>query len=111
MTFIIAFLLLIVPGFIGAAILRLISPATPSRIIVIGLIIDLLVFIINITGLYFIKDIFTVTELEVYFDCLSFIRKYALLSILISIILGIIGGIILRFLPYNTRTLNSTLSE
>ena len=99
MDFIIFFLVLIVPGLIGALIASLICPISPFRILLLALIIDLITFIIMITGLYFIKGIPTLTELAtVYFDCLSFLRRYALLSILISIILGVFKGIACRFI-------------
>lgn len=96
MEFLIMFLLLIVPGFIAALIFQLISQCKVS-VILKGLIFDLLIFVINIFGLYYFKGIHTVEKLAWYFNCLHFTMKYALLSILIAIILGILCGLIGRF--------------
>jgi|GEM_PF-825847 len=64
----------------------------------IALIFDLFIFIINITGLYYLKGVTTMEALKFEFTCLSFTRKYALLSILIAIILGILFGLIKKCL-------------
>lgn len=94
MDFIRFFLILIVPGIIAARVYNCIIPCKEKSIISTTLIFDLLIFLINITGLYFFKGICTFTELAYYFDCLSFTRKYALLSILIGIILAFIFGLV-----------------
>ncbi len=52
----------------------------------VALIIDLLTFVTMITGLFFFKGVTTLAALMVEFGCLSFIRRFILLSILISIL-------------------------
>jgi len=96
MDFIRFFLILIVPGIIATTVFSLVSCCKEHCNICNALIFDLLIFIINITGLYYCKCICTMTKLIWYFDCLSFTRKYALLSILIGIILGAIFGCIYK---------------
>lgn len=88
------FLILIVPGFIGALAFSICARFKTEINVKVALIIDLLVFIIMITGLYYFKGITTCTMLIFEFCCLSFTKKFALLSILIAIIIGCIGGCI-----------------
>ena len=90
------FLILIVPGFIGALAFSITARFRTEINIYVALIIDLFTFIIMITGLYFFHAVFTVDMLLTEFNCLSFTRNYALLSILIAIILGVIGGLTRR---------------
>jgi formate hydrogenlyase subunit 3/multisubunit Na+/H+ antiporter MnhD subunit len=89
MDFIRFFLILIVPGLIGALAFSIVDRLRTEIKAGVALIIDLLTFIVMITGLYFIKGITTFTMLLIEFDCLSFTRNYALLSILISILIGV----------------------
>lgn len=86
------FLVLILPGLIGALAFGLIAHCKSKCSIKVALVLDLLTFIIMITGLYFYKHICTTDKLLYEFACLSFTRKYALLSILISLVLGTIFG-------------------
>lgn len=105
MDFIALFLLLIVPGFIAALVSNIIYP-TSINVIFSGLIFDLLIFILMITGLYYFKGIATLTELSVYLDCMSFSRKYALLSTAIGILLGLIFGFVAKlffWIPFFRR--------
>lgn len=97
MEFIRFFMILIVPGFIGALLYSIISRLKEEIDIPTALIMSLFIFIINITGLYFIKGITTMSQLLFQFTCLSFTRRYALLSILIAIIMGVLFGFIRRF--------------
>lgn len=90
------FLILIVPGLIGALAFSITDRFSTQISVANALIIDLITYVIMITGLYFFKDIFTVADLIVYFDCLSFSRKYALLSTLIAIIVGVGLGFLRR---------------
>jgi hypothetical protein len=101
MELVIFFLIFIVPGIIAAVVYGLIACLNDEPRIATSLIFDLLIFIINITGLYYCEDILTLDELMVQFNCLSFTRKYALLSILVGIILAVIFGLIRRLLPAN----------
>ncbi|MDF2540700.1 MAG: putative rane protein [Herbinix sp.] len=96
MDFIRFFLILLVPGIIADRLFRLIGGTRASSNIFTSLIFDLVIFIINITGLYFFRGITTMAALIDSFTCLSFTRNYALLSILIAIILGSIAGAIHR---------------
>lgn len=90
------FLVLIVPGFIGALAFSIAARFRTEINFYVAMIIDLLTFIIMITGLYLFHGVVTVADLLFEFTCLSFTRNYALLSILIAIILGVIGGLIRR---------------
>lgn len=90
------FLVLIVPGIIGALAFSIAARLRTEINIYVALIIDLITFIIMITGLYYFKDVTTVSILLFEFTCLSFTRKFALLSTLIAIIVGVIGGLIRR---------------
>lgn len=94
MDFIIFFLILLVPGIIAAKVYAKVGCIQREPRISTVLIFDLLIFLINITGLYFFKCICTMSALLCSFDCLSFTRRYAILSILIGILLAIIGGAI-----------------
>lgn len=94
MEFIIYFLTLIVPGLIAAKVYECFLRCKNTNLIANTLIFSLLIFLINITGLYCIKDIYTVKALIASFDCLSFLRHYILLSILIGILLALLFGLI-----------------
>ncbi|WP_010251210.1 hypothetical protein [Acetivibrio cellulolyticus] len=94
---IILFLLLIVPGFISERLFYLISRCKEKSFVIVGLIFDLFIFIINITGLFCFKGIKTVDDLAEHFYWVHFDKLYGLLSILAAIILGVILGIIGRF--------------
>ncbi len=96
MDFIMFFLILIVPGLLGALAFSIAARLRTEIDIYTALIIDLVTFTIMITGLYFLKDICTVSELMVYFGCLSFIRRYILLSTAIAIVIGVIAGLVRR---------------
>lgn len=89
------FLLLISVGFVAERVYNMISKCDKNPFIT-AFIFDLAIFVIMITGLYYFKGILTVTELLVYFDCLSFVRKYALLATWIGIVLAIIWGFIMK---------------
>jgi hypothetical protein len=90
------FLVLIVPGLIGALAFSIAARFRTEINIYVALIIDLLTFIIMITGLYFFHGVTTAAQLIIQFNCLSFTRNYALLSIFIAIVLGVIGGLLRR---------------
>ena len=90
------FLILIVPGIISAIIFGFIARLRREPTIATILIFDLWIFIIMITGLYFFKGIVNFTTLFLFFDCLSFTRRYALLSIFIGIDIAVISGFIYR---------------
>lgn len=89
-------LALIVPGLIGALFFSIFARLTTEIDWRVALILDLFTFTTMITGLYFFKDIVNVESLLVYFNCLSFTRKYIILSTLISIAYGIIFGLLRR---------------
>ena len=86
------FLILIVPGMISAVIFGFIARLRQEPTIATTLIFDFWIFIIMITGLYFFKGIVNMPGLIASFECLSFTRRYALLSVFIGINLAIISG-------------------
>jgi hypothetical protein len=90
------FLVLIVPGFIGALAFSITARFRTEINIYVALIIDLFTFITMLTGLYFCKHVYTVSDLLVEFNCLHFTICYALLGIWISIVYGVILGFIRR---------------
>lgn len=105
MDFIRFFLIMLVPGIISSFVFYNVARIRRWPDINSTLIFDLLIFIVNITGLFFFKGIHTMTMLIASFDCLSFTRRYALLSILVGIILAVIFGIIARaFCRFRRRT-------
>lgn len=90
------FLILIVPGIIGAIAYSLAARLRTEVNIFVALIIDLFVFIIMITGLYYFQGVTTVDMLLFEFTCLSFTRIYAIISILLAILIGVIAGLVRR---------------
>lgn len=90
-------LLLFVPGIIAAKVYSFITNCNRDFNMLNSLAYDLIIHIINIIGLYYFRGMETVQELMTSLDCLSFSRKYALLSILIGLILAVITGLIRRF--------------
>lgn len=90
------FLVLIVPGLIGALFFSIFARLTSEIDWRVALILDLFTFTTMITGLYYLQDIVNVESLLVHFNCLSFTRKYILLSILINIFYGIVFGLLRR---------------
>ena len=92
------FLILIVPGIISAIIFGFIACLRREPTVATTLIFDLWTFIIMITGLYFFKGIVNMTSLIASFNCLSFTRRYALLSIFIGIFLAVTSGLIYRLI-------------
>ena len=90
------FLILLVPGLFGALAFSITARFRTEVNPYVALMINLGTFISMITGLYFCHGVYTVNILLFEFTCLSFTRKYALLSILIAIVIGIISGFIRR---------------
>lgn len=90
------FLILIVPGLIGSLAYYIAARWETKITWCTALILDLLTFTAMITGLYFFKHVLTSKELMTEFCCLSFTRNYILLSIWISILFGVIFGLLRR---------------
>lgn len=90
------FLVLIVPGLIGALFFSIFARLTTEIDWRVAFIFDLFTFTTMIIGLYYFQDILNVEDLLVHFNCLSFTRKYILLSIVINIFYGIIFGLLRR---------------
>ena len=90
------FLILLVPGLIGAIAFSIAARFRTEINPYTALIIDLLTFTAMITGLYFFRGIQTMADLLFYFNCLSFTRNYILLSIFISILIGTAAGLLRR---------------
>ncbi|MHB8131221.1 MAG: hypothetical protein ACYDEX_19745 [Mobilitalea sp.] len=97
------FLVLLIPGLIGALAFSIAAYFRTQMSLKVALILDMLVFIIMITGLYFWHGVTTVAILLFEFTCLSFTRNYALLSILMAIILGVGFGLLRRLFPWIRR--------
>jgi hypothetical protein len=98
MEFIRFFLVLLAPGLIGALAFSIAARFRTEIKITTALILDLLTFTTMITGLYYLKDVTTMEDLLYEFTCLSFTRKYILLSTAINVVYGVIFGIVRRFL-------------
>jgi len=90
------FLILIVPGMISAVIFGFIAHLRQEPRIGTTMIFALWIFIVMITGLYFFKGIVNMPGLIASLECLSFTRRYALLSIFIGIFLATMSGFIYR---------------
>lgn len=90
------FLLLIIPGFLGAAAYNIAAYWKTGIPVSVALVIDLLTYFTMITALFFIKDILTLQDLMVYFDCLHFSIIYTIIVILLSIAYGIVIGLLRR---------------
>jgi hypothetical protein len=101
------FLVLLVPGLIGAFVYNKAICVNARINIAMALILDLLAFTIMITGLYYFKGICTVKELLIEFGCLSFTRKYILLNILIVIILSILWYFICKLFKRKCAKFNN----
>ena len=93
------FLVLLGPGLIGALAFSIAARSRTEVNIFVALMLNLLTFTTMITGLYFLKDVYKMDDLVYEFTCLSFTRRYILLSTSINIGYGIFFGIIRRFLP------------
>lgn len=97
------FLVLLAPGLIGALIYSIAARFTTEIELPVVLILDLVTFTTMITGLYFLHDVLTFSDLTFEFTCLSFTRKYILLSTGINIFYGVVFGIIRRLLFFIPR--------
>lgn len=88
------FLVLLVPGMIGALAYGLSSRLKTEIDLKVSIILNLLTFTTMIIGLYYLKDVYTVESLEHEFTCLHFTTLYVLLSTGINIFYGVVlGGI------------------
>lgn len=90
------FLALILPGLIGALAFSIAARLTTEIDWRVALIFNLLTYTTMIIGLYYIEDIVTIDQLRFQFNCLSFTRKYILLSTAITIFYGVVFGFIRR---------------
>ncbi len=90
------FLILFVPGLIGAIAYSVAESFKSKCNICMALILDLLTFTTMIIGLCFFKHIDTVNCIINKFNGLSFIRTYILISIWINILYGVILGLLRR---------------
>lgn len=90
------FLALLVPGLLGALVFSIAARFTTEITTPVALLLDLFTFTIMITGLYFFQGVKTVADLVTEFGCLSFTRKYILLSLLINVVLGVLLGLLRR---------------
>ena len=90
------FLMFIVPGLIGALAFNIATRFRTEIQWTTAFIMSLLTFTTMITGLYFFHNVHTVTEFIKELNCLSFTRRYILLSSLITIIYGVVLGLLRR---------------
>lgn len=90
------FLILIVPGLIGALAYSIAECLKTKCDICVALILDLLTFTTMITGLFIFKHVYTFQDLLVEFNCLHFTRIYIFLSTFICIFYGVLFGLIRR---------------
>lgn len=105
MEFIRFFLILIVPGIMAARLYSILSGCKFTAVNAISntLVFDLIIFLINIFGLYLFKSIYSFVTLLAYFDCPHFTTLYTLLSIFIGLVLATISGLTKRFLFFWVR--------
>lgn len=89
---IILILLLIVPGFIATAVYEKVSRQKITHYFGSSIIFSFLIFTINIIGLFLFRSLYTVADFAYRLGWISFCWKYALLSIFIAAILGVIFG-------------------
>jgi hypothetical protein len=90
------FLILIGPGILGALAFSLAARFRTEIGMSVVFVLDMLTFIVMITGLYFLHGVTTMAIMLDEFTCLSFTRNYALLSILVSVALGAGFGLLRR---------------
>ncbi len=93
MQFIIMLLILFISGIFADRIFRLVAFCQKTSSIYTSLIFSLLIYLIDIWGLFIFKDITHFPMLVASFDCLQFTRRFILLSLLIGAILGGISGV------------------
>ena len=90
------FLALIVPSLIGALAFSIAARLRTQIQITTTLILALMTYVTMITGLYYFKDILNMQDFVTYLNCLSFSRKYILLSTGISVFYGVAFGLLRR---------------
>jgi hypothetical protein len=98
MEFIRFILVLLGPGVVAAGLYGYIARLREEPKITTTIAFSMMIYVIMITGLYYFKGIYTSSSLLVSFDCLSFTRKYALLSTFIGLILAVILGLIRKIM-------------
>ena len=96
MDFIRFILVLLVPGLIGAMAFSIAARFKTEINIYVAIILNLITFTVMITGLYYFQGVKTMADLTVEFGCLSFTRKYILLSTAINVGWGVILGLLRR---------------
>lgn len=94
------FLVFIAPSLLGALAYSVASRLRSEISWTTTLILALVTFTTMITGLYFLKDVTTVDAILREFSCLSFTRRYILLSTGISVFYGAIFGLIRRLFSW-----------
>lgn len=94
------FLLMIAPGIIGLYFYSILSRRRARYPFLFVLAISFLTYLVMITGLYFFKDIYTTSSLITSLDCLSFSRRYGIISTLVSIVISSIFALFARVIPF-----------
>lgn len=87
------FLIIFVPGLVATYISMFITRHDVKNILYTSFIYDMFIYLTMITGLYFFKGIYTMPALITSMNCLSFTRRYTILSIGIGIMLAICWSI------------------
>jgi dipeptide/tripeptide permease len=97
LTLVVIILILLGSGAFADRIYHLVSRCRERSRAATTLIFSLLIYLINIIGLWLFTTYHTQTALFAAFDCLKFTREYILLSLVVGLILGIIAGLFRRF--------------
>jgi hypothetical protein len=95
------FLVLLVPGIIGATVFSLAARGRIEINLIVALILDLLTFITMLIGLYYGKQVYNTDSLQHEFTCLHFTSIYTLMTIGINIFYGVVIGFFRRLFPAN----------
>lgn len=95
------FLVLLVPGLIGALAYSLASRRRTDVNIFVALVLDLFTFATMLIGLYYGKHVYKVENLLFEFTCLHFTTIYITMTIGINIIYGMALGFFRRLFIFN----------
>lgn len=90
------FLVLLVPGVIGALAFSITARLKTEVNIWVALMLDLLIFTTMLCGLYYCKHVYKFSDLLNEFTCLHFTTVYVCISVWVGIVYGVIFGFIRR---------------
>ncbi|BCJ99663.1 hypothetical protein [Anaerocolumna chitinilytica] len=92
--FIIMLLILFISGLFADRIYRLVAFCRKTSSVYTALIFSLIIFYIDILGLFIFKGITHLPMLIDSFDCLQFTRRFILVSLIVAAIIGGIAGVV-----------------